>query len=376
MNGYNGLPGVCGRSELGEAVASGMSTITSRFSSLNPQLSPVSMLSIPQIVVKSPTSYEAPIGSKDVCPAADWVVTSGVSCVPVVIGAVVAQLGAAYYDFDTMDVFPMYAVSPRNDGYFPSVIPISPPNALSKSGSPVTPATGSLMNEASGSFDSAVGSPVTSLSITDYTADLNLLSEPLIQHSEVMLLQPTPAPVWPHTYPGFQPSHTLALSVDPSPAVLSCEGPFDAFTEPSNTSDRPLISFGLTRCPYRMMTYREEDVAQMDTAFGMQLHHPRFLECIGAPESARLLGRPQAEWPPRRPRCSDAVAAGRRTNVFESDCPQPICGVTASNVDGGYAVGVWSGILPLTIDRRCYAGAMGPLRFHSDGGHGFMASTG
>ena len=98
-----------------------------------------------------------------------------------------------------------------------------------------------------------------------------------------------------------------------------------------------------------MTTYWEEDIAQMDTAFGMQLHHARFLECTGAPQSARLLGRPPADGLPRRPRCCDAVAAGRRTHGFESDCPQPIC-------DGGDAVGVRSGILPLTIDRRRCAG--------------------
>ena len=34
----------------------------------------------------------------------------------------------------------------------------------------------------------------------------------------------------------------------------------------------------------------------MDAAFGMQLHHPIFPECIGAPESARLLGCPPVEW--------------------------------------------------------------------------------
>ena len=76
----------------------------------------------------------------------------------------------------TMDVFPVYTVSPRNDGYFPSVSPISSPNVLSTLGSPGTPATGSLLNEATGSFDSTVGSPVMSLSITDYAADLTLLS--------------------------------------------------------------------------------------------------------------------------------------------------------------------------------------------------------
>ena len=52
--------------------------IMSQFSPLNPRLSPVSMISIPQIVVESPTSYEAPVDS---------------SGIPVVIGAVVAQPG-------------------------------------------------------------------------------------------------------------------------------------------------------------------------------------------------------------------------------------------------------------------------------------------
>ena len=57
----------------GEVVASGMSTITSRFPPLNPPQSPVSMLSVPEVVINSPTSYEAQVGLKDVCPAADRV---------------------------------------------------------------------------------------------------------------------------------------------------------------------------------------------------------------------------------------------------------------------------------------------------------------
>ena len=99
----------------------------------------------------------------------------------------------------------MYAVSPRNNGYFPSASPISSPNAMNTPDSPVTPATGSVMNEATGMFDSAVGSPVMSLSITDYAADLTLLSEPL---PEVMLLKPALAPVRPNSY-------TLAVSQHP-----------------------------------------------------------------------------------------------------------------------------------------------------------------
>ena len=72
------------------------------------------------------------------------------------------------YDFDTMDVFPVFPVSPRNDGYFPGVSPISSPSTLSTPRSLVTPATVSLLNKATGSFDSTAGSTVTSLSITDY----------------------------------------------------------------------------------------------------------------------------------------------------------------------------------------------------------------
>ena len=45
-----------------------------------------------------------------------------------------------------------------------------------------------------------------------------------------------------------------------------------------------------------MTSYLEEDISEVDPVFGVQLHHPRFLECIGAPESARLLGHSPAEW--------------------------------------------------------------------------------
>ena len=127
--------GVVDSPELGEVVALDMSTIMSRFSPLYPQLSPVSMISVSQIVVESPTSYESPVDSKDLCLAADRVVpllpqesqVSQLSSVQLSPNRVWAD-----YDFDTMDVFPMYTVSPKNEGYFPSVPPFSTPNALSK----------------------------------------------------------------------------------------------------------------------------------------------------------------------------------------------------------------------------------------------------
>ena len=43
-------------------------------------------------------------------------------------------------------------------------------------------------------------------------------------------------------------------------------------------------------CPYRVTSYRDDDHSNLDSPFGVQVHQPRFLEWVGAPESARLLG--------------------------------------------------------------------------------------
>ena len=81
------------------------------------------------------------------------------------------------------------------------------------------------------------------------------------------------------------------MSVVSTSRDLSREGPFDAYGATSDTGDLPLISEGLPGCPYRMRSYESAEVADVDPAYGLQLHHPRFLEYVGAPESARLLTR-------------------------------------------------------------------------------------
>ena len=67
------------------------------------------------------------------------------------------------------------------------------------------------------------------------------------------------------------------------------EGPVDAGTTPMETEDSPLISTVMPGCPYRMTSYTGTAQVDADARYGLQLHHPRFLEFIGAPESARLL---------------------------------------------------------------------------------------
>ena len=77
---------------------------------------------------------------------------------------------------------------------------------------------------------------------------------------------------------------------------ISREGPFDAGASPMDTDDSPLITTGLPGCPYRITSYTGITISDANTTYGLQLHHPRFLEFIGAPESARLLNHSPSFW--------------------------------------------------------------------------------
>ena len=94
----------------------------------------------------------------------------------------------------------------------------------------------------------------------------------------------------------------------PRTADIFREGPFDDYTSPMDTEDSPLATTGLPGCPYRITSYTGPVVADTNPAFGMQLHHPRFLEFIGAPESARLLYHSPMFWVDRLGE-EDAMAA-------------------------------------------------------------------
>ena len=74
------------------------------------------------------------------------------------------------------------------------------------------------------------------------------------------------------------------------------EGPFDVDATPMETEDSPLINTSMPGCPYRMTSYTGTAMVDADTRYGLQLHHPRFLEFIGDPESARLLNQSPSFW--------------------------------------------------------------------------------
>ena len=129
---------------------------------------------------------------------------------------------------------------------------------------------------------------------------------------------------------------------------ISREGPFDAYASPMDKEDSPLVTTGLPGCPYRITSYTGPAVADTNPAFGLQLHHPHFLEFIGAPESARLLYHSPSFWVDRRGGCygggsqptarrwyhvdkpSDSFAVGYvgKYNVFRDDGTRDgTCGV-------------------------------------------------
>ena len=56
-----------------------------------------------------------------------------------------------------------------------------------------------------------------------------------------------------------------------------------------------LSGFG-AGCSFRCTTYRSTVYTHLSSKYGLPLHHPRFLEWIGAPESASLLGRDPGKW--------------------------------------------------------------------------------
>ena len=57
---------------------------------------------------------------------------------------------------------------------------------------------------------------------------------------------------------------------------------------PAAAGEDRLLQTGLPGCPYRFLESGELPYTDGNPAYGLQLHHPRFLELVGAPESARL----------------------------------------------------------------------------------------
>ena len=78
---------------------------------------------------------------------------------------------------------------------------------------------------------------------------------------------------------------------------LTREGPFDACEAEPEPGQSPLMLNSMPGCQFRMTSYDDRDIRDdLDPAYGIHLHDPRMMEYMGAPESARLLGRSPEYW--------------------------------------------------------------------------------
>ena len=78
---------------------------------------------------------------------------------------------------------------------------------------------------------------------------------------------------------------------------LTREGPFDACEAEPKPGQSPLVLNSMPGCQFRMTSYDDRDNRDdLDAAYGIHLHDPRMMEYMGAPESARLLGRSPEYW--------------------------------------------------------------------------------
>ena len=97
--------------------------------------------------------------------------------------------------------------------------------------------------------------------------------------------------------PSVSPVATEGVVTDETGPDLSREGPFDACDADHDPGQSPMVLDSMSGCQYRMTSYEERvSVSDLDPSYGIHLHDPRMMEYMGAPESARLLGRTPEYW--------------------------------------------------------------------------------
>ena len=154
---------------------------------------------------------------------------------------------------------------------------------------------------------------------------------------------------------------------------LAREGPF--LTECSPESIRSMGA----GCAFRHATYHAAEYATPVGDYGLPLHHPRFIEWIGVPQSTRLFEISGAQWVDKLSR-DQAVAAAVHL--------QRDVGLMQTNVDvlDQYALSLQktaSRMIDLCLGSRGFSGGRcgggypwpsGPPRRGTDGSNGAVAS--
>ena len=161
---------------------------------------------------------------------------------------------------------------------------------------------------------------------------------------------------------------------------LSLKGPFDVHQDRPVSGASPRMLDGMRGCQYRMTSYDQDSGGpDFSPAYGIQLHDPRLLEYVGAPESARLLIRSPEYWlhhlGHKKTLGVALQSARRRTNLIQCASCATVCHFAQPGLVRGHAGRLWSG----AVSGRCYAtgGALKPGSPGGSlyGGYGIVAAA-
>ena len=170
-----------------------------------------------------------------------------------------------------------------DEGSLFNVSPLSPGFVFRPSrGDQPPPAEGVLLPTTLDDInDSVLGDPITYARCDQFPGSESPLSLPVY--------------AWP-SGSAYLLEQTLLQTVLASGASSQPEEGTSAVAPPMHLGDGRLLETGLPGYPYRFSESGEQPFWDGSPAYGLQLHHPRFLEFVGAPESARLLDCSPTFW--------------------------------------------------------------------------------
>ena len=114
----------------------------------------------------------------------------------------------------------------------------------------------------------------------------------------------------------------------------------------------------------------------MDPAYGLQLHHPRFQEYVGAPELARLLTWGPRHWVQTMDREEAVTAALQLQHDAGLITTRPVCHVVEPHVIRGDEARFREGGISIGHSGSYSTGASDSLNRSLYGRNGFVATAG
>ena len=124
------------------------------------------------------------------------------------------------------------------------------------------------------------------------------MPEDFVLFDKAMMNQTQPeTSIFPSVYVPSPDVGLVTSGVTPDRTDRLREGPFDAHYDRHGSPASPQLVQETQGCLFRMTSYdAESDGPNFSPEHGLQLTDPRFLEYVGAPESARLMSRNPEYW--------------------------------------------------------------------------------